>query len=145
MRILALFFFAAAAFGRTRIAPTQELLEADLVIAQAAWGAPADISGIAMGLLNDCAAPNEPAGWSDLVTRLITINSACLWDDELLQVAVTHEYGHMVLCSSVHSLDRRSVMYSRLRRGQRVMPEDLERVRELQERIRPTILMPHLP
>lgn len=136
-RLALLLLAALAAFGRDRIEPTQALLDGDLARAETAWGEHADVSGISWAAMNACR-PEDAGGWSDLATRAITINSACVWDAELLQLAVTHEYGHMLL-GFAHSLDKRSVMYYRLRRGERILPEDLERLRDMRERERPTL------
>ncbi len=44
---------------------------------------------------------------------------------------MSHEYGHQLCYGVAHSLDRHSVMYFKLLRGQRVTPEDRDVLRIL--------------
>lgn len=138
-RLALLLLSALAAFGRDRIAPTQAMLDADLASARAAWGEDTEISRIEMGTINSCDTVSDAAGWFDFAKRTIQINSNCVWDAELLRLAVWHEYGHAVLGSAAHSLDRKSVMYFQLRHGETITPEDRARLVASRERERPTL------
>lgn len=118
MKTLALLALASAtlAYGRDdpSYLPTQSELEAALAQAAVAWGpTPAYVAGIATGDLGDCILN---AAWADLAARTITLNlnPTCHWTRELVRIAVLHEYGHPVLNTSAHSLDRRSVMFRAL-------------------------------
>lgn len=91
--VLAVLAFAVAAFG----APNQSDLNLALAKAEAAWGTKSDVSGIRFVRLDDCGDGSGKAGWTDMVTREIQINSACKWDAGYLQIIVTHEVGHLLI------------------------------------------------
>lgn len=122
-------------------APTQGEMNALLQNAGIVWGQKADIAGIQFAFLNDCRKGTERAGWSDLASRMITINSACKWTTETLWVAVLHEYGHMAYNSAFHSQDPHSVMFWRLAPGQQITPEDREWLADKRRLERPTIML----
>lgn len=42
---------------------------------------------------------------------VIRINSNCRWPTKRLENVVTHEYGHLLLGSEYHSLDKHSIMF----------------------------------
>lgn len=122
-----------------------EITQADMNLmlqqAGALWGEKTEIRSIRFAPLNSCKNSMEPAGWSDLVTRDITINSNCNWTEETLWIAVLHEFGHMALSSAAHSMNPKSVMYWRLAPGQQILAEDRAWLADKGRRERPTIMM----
>lgn len=98
--------------------------------ASAAWGIHDPSVTIRYQRLNGCHVRLTRAfiAWSDFPSRAILINSACNWDKpNLLQVTVTHEYGHM-LTGAQHSENKRSIMYPLVRTDQVITPEDRARI-----------------
>ena len=119
--------------------PSTRSLYAALASAELQWGEHADVRSVQFADLGSCVFPGVVA-WSDLVTRDIRLNSECRhWDRESVRVAMLHEYGHMLAGSSVHSIDRHSVMYRIAIRGQKIRKADREWV--LAHEDRPTILI----
>jgi len=129
----------AASFTQAAWQPTQADLDADLRIAEQAWGMHADVASISWRALSDCKGLKGIvcAGWSELDTRKIYIQAAMKWTPQLLLIAVEHEYGHMLM-GSAHSLDPNSVMFSIVHEGQRILDDDRMWAGKLAER--PTIL-----
>ena len=124
-RSIALLLLSALSCAAAIMTPTQADLDADLIAAETAWGAHADVASIKWERISDCRANDrDRAGWADLAARTIVINPACRWDAELLQTVVTHEYGHLLCYGVAHSLDKHSAMYYKLLHGQTVTAED---------------------
>lgn len=109
--------------------PTQADIQSALTRAAGAWGVRAEVAEIRLSRLNDCRIGIDPAALTVFATRTITINTACQWSPKMLQVAVEHEYGHMIFGNDWHSEDRRSVMYSRLGTRRVVTAGDREALR----------------
>ena len=97
-----------------------------LMLAEHAWGKHAEVNGISMKDLGPC---EETAAWADFTSRTITLNSECDgWTPELMQGAVTHEYGHLLCLCNDHSRNTESVMYPVISATGKVLEEDLWRV-----------------
>ncbi len=126
--------------GFARYEPMQADLNAALANAEARWGEHTAVNGISMARFpNDCRGRIDRAGEADLAALTIRINAACVWDRELLDLVFVHEYGHLLLQTSAHSLDKRSAMYFELHRGQVITPEDREWLAAHWWRNRPTL------
>lgn len=135
-RLLTLAFLAISAHAAQ---PTQADLDAALEQAAAAWGhsvADANIARVILADLGPCKPPRIMAAWSDFATRVITLNSQCQWvthgsiggKHQPLEESLLHEFCHMLTNSAAHSMNPKSVCYWQLAKGQRILPEDLERI-----------------
>lgn len=116
------------------------VLYAALTFSHDAWRADANIKAITFA---DLHVPCEQrAAWSDLVTRVITLNSRCKLiagkpgDSHSIETVLLHEYGHMASNTDVHSENPHSVMYYRLGKRQVITEEDRTWLKECQ-RLRP--------
>lgn len=120
----------AALIASTAMAyePTQTDIQTALGKAAAKWGMDTDVRVIRLDRLNDCRPGIDAAALSDFGLRSITINSACKWSRKSLLNAITHEYGHMLAGNGTHSPEKRSTMYYRLRRRQRITADNLSYV-----------------
>lgn len=119
--------------------PTQTELTQALRDAEHAWGTHVDVAGISLAPLDNCQTL-ERVGWANLATGTIQINSSCRYEVKYLQLIVDHEYGHLLLRTSAHSLDPHSLMFWQVRPGQTITPADQEWVQDAQNRERPTIM-----
>jgi hypothetical protein len=124
--------------------PTETDLQRGIQRAEIAWGEKAEVRGIAMADLGGCTriGTMDRYAWTDLVSKTITLNLNCNWDKGILEIVLAHEYGHLVLQSVAHSLNRKSAIFWCVMRGQKVLPEDRERLTEKVTRERPTLRMP---
>lgn len=144
-------FAPAILSGGSEYQPTQTDIQTALGRAAKAWGIPAEIDSIEMTDKFRCYDETKPGGkriynpayWAALSVfndNKILINSWCKWTPELLQTAISHEYGHMIIRRSEHSEEKGSVMATSLPKHAKVTAKDVEFAKaNLMER--PTILI----
>jgi len=124
--LLALMVLSLVASSRDPGEISQTVLEDYLERARIAWGQDTEVRSISMEDFGGCERTAD-GGHADLVNRTIQLNKDCHWTKTILQTAVLHEYGHLLLGSGAHSLDPHSVMFKNLqRRGQKITAEDRE-------------------
>lgn len=101
------------------------VLQKALSSARSAWGMKAEVSLIQWKDLGPCNGKTTMAAWSNFGERSISLNQNCRFTPQMLQIAVNHEYGHMLMSNETHSSDPNSVMYAQLRNGQTITPNDI--------------------
>lgn len=121
--------------------PDRLSMQDSLAQAETSWGERAEVTSVALSDIGPCTRQGTLERFAEtyLVDGEIRLNVNCRWDRDLLQIVMNHEYGHIVLRSSAHSLDPKSTMFWQVKRGQRVTAEDRARLADKSYRERPTL------
>lgn len=118
------------------------VLQKALSSARSAWGMRAEINLIQWQDLGKCngrttlgAISNYGTGETELkladgravilAPKTISLNENCRFTPRMLQIAVNHEYGHMLTLNPIHSENPKSVMYAQLKNGQAITANDI--------------------